>query len=135
MNTSFPSTAPSSPLSQFLIPVATEFELTSLFNAPKFPNGIITAYTVYCNTSAMQAYLEQVIGPNVPTIRARAVVSQIAVLSDMKTYSVTFGIGLKPYIRYDCYVTANTSAGEGPPSSIQSNRTSSSGKLWLKCKL
>ena len=77
----------------------------------------------------MQAYLEQVIGPNVPTIRARAVVSQIALLSDMKTYSVTFGIGLKPYTQYDCYVTANTSAGEGPPSSIQTSRTSPSGKV------
>ena len=118
-----------------MVPVATETQLISVFKAPNSPNGIITAYTVYCNTSAMQAYPEQMIGPNAPIIRSRAVFNQIAMLGDMKTVWTILGVGLKPYTRYDCYVTANTSAGEGPPSSIQSSRTSPSGKLWLLYKL
>lgn len=118
-----------------MIPVATKLELISFFKAPTLANGIITAYTVYCNTSATQAYSEQVIGPNEPTIRARAVVSQIGILSDMKTFWIPFEIGLNLYTQYDCYVTANTSAGEGPPSSIQSAVTSASGNLHFICKL
>ena len=64
---------------------------------------------MYCNTSANQVYPEQVIGPNVPTVRS--------VVNGM-TQAVTFSTGLYPFTQYNCYVTANTSAGEGAPSQV-----------------
>ena len=105
----------------------------TLFSVPGFPtalsanwsvpiprNGIITAYTVYCNTSATQAYPEQVIGPNIPTIRS---------VVNGTTLAVIFNTGLNPYTQYSCYVTANTSAGEGSPSVIVTARTVEGGNL------
>ena len=83
--------------------------LSANWSVPIPKNGIITAYTVYCNTSASQAYPEQVIGPNIPTIRS---------VVNGTTLAVTFNTGLNPYTQYSCYVTANTSAGEGNPSVI-----------------
>ena len=94
-------------------------QLSASWSPPIPKNGIITAYTVYCNTSASQAYPEQVIGPNVPTVRS--VVSGT-------TLAVTFTIGLNPYTQYNCYVTANTSVGEGTPSQIVTARTDQSSK-------
>ena len=85
-------------------------------------NGIITAYTVYCNTSASQAYPEQVIGSNIPTIRS---------VVNGTTLAVTFNTGLNPYTQYSCYVTANTAAGEGSPSAIMTSRTVEGGKLTI----
>ena len=69
---------------------------------------------MYCNTSASQAYPEQVIGQNIPTIRS---------VVNGTTLAVTFSSGLSPYTQYSCYVTANTSAGEGSPSVIVTTRT------------
>ena len=69
---------------------------------------------MYCNTSASQAYPEQVIGPNIPTIRS---------VVNGTTLAVTFNTGLNPYTQYSCYVTANTSVGEGSPSMIVFART------------
>ena len=81
-------------------------------------NGIITGYSVYCNTSANQSYPEQVIGSNIPTI--------ISVVNGT-TLAVTL-TGLNPYTKYSCYVTANTSAREGSPSIILIVQTAQSGK-------
>ena len=94
-------------------------QLTASWTPPIPTNGIITAYTVYCNTSANQVYPEQVIGPNVPTVRS--------VVSGMKQ-EIIFRTGISPYTQYECYVTANSSAGEGTPSQIVMIRTSESGK-------
>ena len=74
---------------------------------------------MYCNTSASQAYPEQVIGPNIPTIRS---------VVNGTTLAVTFNTGLNPYTQYSCYVTANTSAGEGSSSIILIVQTAQSGK-------
>ena len=74
---------------------------------------------MYCNTSANQAYPEQVIGPNTPTI--------ISVVNGT-TLAITL-TGLNPYTQYSCYVTANTSAGEGSPSVIITARTVEGGVL------
>ena len=92
-------------------------QLSATWSPPIPKNGIITAYTVYCNTSASQAYPEQVIGPNVPSVRS---------VVNGSTLAVTFNAGLNPYTHYDCYVTANTSVGEGMQSNIVSNRTAES---------
>ena len=67
---------------------------------------------MYCNNSAIQSYPEQVIGSNVPTIRSVVNGTTLAV-----TLAVTL-TGLNPYTQYSCYVTANTSVGEGSPSVI-----------------
>ena len=91
-------------------------QLSALWSPPIPKNGIITAYTVYCNNSASQAYPEQMIGPNVPT--ARSVVNGTTL-----TATIT---GLNPYTNYDCYVTGNTSIGEGMQSNIVSNTTDES---------
>ena len=102
------STVPSSPQNFSLFPVAgSSYQLSASWFVPIPRNGIITGYSVYCNTSANQSYPEQVIIPNMPTIRS---------VVNGTTLAVTFNTGLSPYTQYSCYVTANTSAGEGPPS-------------------
>ena len=85
--------------------------------------GNITAYTVYCKTSASQAYSEQIIGPNIPTNRS---------IVTGATLATVFSIGITPYTQYNCYVTANTSIGEGTPSQIMTARTDQSSKQNLK---
>ena len=75
---------------------------------------------MYCNTSDNQTYPEQVIGPNVPTIRS---------VVNGTTLAVTFNTGLRIYTQYSCYVTANTSAGEGSPSASGLARTVGAGKI------
>ena len=112
--------APSQPLSVSLAAVlGSPNQLTATWTPPIPKNGIITAYTVYCNTSANQSHPEQVIGPNMPTIRS---VVNGTTLSTMLT-------GLIPFTQYNCYVTANTSVGEGPPSEVVNTKTSESGTL------
>eukprot|EP00731_Ephydatia_muelleri_P007446 Em0003g1694a len=109
---------PSSPLALSVSTVSgSPNQLSASWSSPIPKNGIIIAYTIYCNTSASQAYPEQVIGPNVPT--ARSVVNATAM-------AVIFITGLNPYTQYDCYVTANTSVGEGTPSLVITTRTSES---------
>ena len=105
---------PSSPQNFYLSPVAVSpSQLSASWSAPIPKNGIITGYSVYCNTSANQSYPEQVIGSNVPTIRS---------VVNGATLAVTL-TGLNSYIQYSCYVTANTSVGEGSPSTILTVQT------------
>ena len=96
-------------------------QLSASWSAPIPKNGIITGYSVYCNTSANQSYPEQVIGSNLPTI--------VSVVNGT-TEAVNF-TGLNPYTQYTCYVTANTSAGEGSPSNIVTVQTVQSGNNIL----
>ena len=112
---------PTAPVNVAMSPIhASTTVLSANWTVPILKNGIITAYTVYCNTSASQAYPEQVIGPNIPTIRS---------VVNGTTMAVTFNTGLNPYTQYSCYVTANTSAGEGSPSVIVTTRTVEGGVL------
>ena len=113
-------TAPSSPQNFSLSPVAgSPSQLSASWSVPIPKNGIITGYSVYCNTSANQSYPEQVIGSNVPTIRSVVKETTLAVMLT----------GLNPYTQYSCYVTANTSVGEGSPSVILTVQTTESGNL------
>ena len=98
---------------------------TELFISWEAPsqNANFTAYSVYCNTSANQSYPEQVIGSNVPTIRS---------IVNGTTLDVTL-TGLNPYTQYSCYVTANTSVGEGSPSTILTVQTAQSGNFIGRC--
>ena len=109
---------PSPPLNFALAPVAgSPTQLSASWFAPIPKNGIITGYSVYCNTSANQSYPEQVIGSNVPTTRS---------VVNGATLAVTL-TGLNPYTQYGCYVTANTSVGVGSPSNIVTVQTAQSG--------
>ena len=85
-------------------------------------NDIIIGYIIYCNTSANQAYPEQRIGYNTPTIRS---------VVNGTTLAATFSTGLNPYTEYNCYVTANTLVGEGSPSMIGTARTDEGGTCAL----
>ena len=111
-----PSSSPSILLSP-VIGYSTELYINWSVPIPR--NGIITGYTVYCNTSINQSFPEQVIGPNIPTIRS---------VVNGTTLAVIFNTGLNPYTQYSCYVTANTSAGEGSPSVIVTARTVEDGE-------
>ena len=105
-----------------MAPVSTSANQIALaWTPPTQTNGIIIAYTVYCNTSATQALPEQVIGPNGATVRSIVNgTSQLAI----------FNTGLNPYTQYECFVTANTSAGEGLASPILIVRTGQSGEIF-----
>ena len=114
-------TVPSSPQNFSLSPVAgSPSQLSASWSAPIPKNGIITGYSVYCNTSANQSYQEQVIGSNVPTIRSVVNETTLAVMLT----------GLNPYTHYSCYVTANTSVGEGSPSVVLTVQTAQSGNSF-----
>ena len=114
------STAPTSPLNLSVSTVpGSPNQLSASWSPPIPKNGIITAYTVYCNTSASQPYPEQMIGPNVPTVRS---------VVNGTTLAVAFTTGLNTYTQYNCYVTANTSVGEGTPSQIMTATTDQSSK-------
>ena len=115
-------TVPSSPQNFSLSPVAgSPSQLSASWSAPIPKNGIITGYSVYCNTSANQSYPEQVIESNVPTIRSAV---------NGTTLAVTL-TGLNPYTQYSCYVTANTSVGQGSPSTILTVQTVQSGNTYM----
>ena len=115
---------PSSPLNFSLSPVAgAPTQLSANWSVPIPRNGIITAYSVYCNTSANQAYPEQIIGSNAPTIRS---------LVNGTTLATTL-TGFYPYTQYSCYVTANTSVGEGNSSNVLNGSTLQSGNCQDSC--
>ena len=111
-----------SPLNLSLASVAgIATQLSASWSAPISKNGIITGYSVYCNTSANQSYPEQVIGSNVPTIRS---------VVNGTTLDVNL-TGLNPYTQFSCYVTANTSVGEGSPSNIVTVQTAQTSNNML----
>ena len=115
---------PSSPLNFSLSPVAgSPTQLSASWSVPIPRNGIITGYSVYCNTSANQAYPEQIIGSNAPTIRSLVNGTTLA----------TILTGFYPYTQYSCYVTANTSVGEGNSSNILNGSTLQSGNCQDSC--
>ena len=112
---------PSSPQNFSLSPVAgSPSQLSASWSVPIPMNGIITGYSVYCNTSANQLYPEQMIGSNVPTIRS---------VVNRTTLAATLS-GLSPYTQYSCYVIANTSVGQGSPSAILTTLSAQSGNLY-----
>ena len=110
-------TAPSAPLMFQLFTVdGNPTLLNASWGPPDQPNGMITAYTVYCNTSADQFYPEQVpTGNTLFTVQVQ------------NGDTSTLVSELTAFTRYECSVTANTSAGEGESSNTQTARTDESG--------
>ena len=91
------------------------------WSPPNPVRGHITAYTVYCNSSAQQAY---------PEISNSAVLASITVDGDSTMMSIP---ELTPFTSYDCHVTASTSVGEGPPSNTDTAITAEAGTCIHAC--
>ena len=74
---------------------------------PDPPHGVITGYTIYCSSSS---------GMLTPFI-----------VSDGSSTTETLQ-NLNPFTQYSCSISANTSAGEGNRSNIDSATTDEDGK-------
>ena len=101
---------PTMPTSFSLMRVSGEPQkLMASWSPPNRTNGIITAYTIYCqqvmNSYAIFETTDDVLN---------------AVLND-----------LQPFMSYSCYATANTSVGEGPPSNSETVMTDEAGELHV----
>ena len=90
--------------------------LMANWTPPSSPNGIMTGYTVYCTVSHNQTYPEQV-----PTGGSTYTVFNVT------SQTSVYLRGLLPFTFYKCYVTANTTVGEGRPSTIVLSQTGETG--------
>lgn len=95
------------------------FELRISWEPPHESNGILTYYTIYC-----QDELDSESNSS-PEYNIAGVKHEI-VRSD--TMTVLFP-GLRSYRVYDCFVSGNTSVGEGNFSSLVTARTDESSKI------
>jgi len=98
-------------------------ELHAIWEPPLEPNGVITAYKVYCSvyedgSGSGYVYLTQNTATN-------SIISTSVVPGNVTEAIVS---GLTPYTLYECYVTANTSVGEGSASETVVAGTDESGK-------
>ena len=109
----FYTIVPSSPMNVTLQPIPdVPNQLRIDWTPPSKMNGIIIAYTVYCRT-------QDIIDPNLPTVRA---------IVNASSLNAVFSTGLKAFTSYVCFVTANTSIGEGDASQLVTSTTDESGE-------
>ena len=92
------------------------FELSISWEPPHEPNGIMTYYTIYCQEKWSSE-------PNSSPEYNIAGARHETVRSEIRT--VLFP-GLRPYTVYDCFVSGNTTIGEGNFSSFVTARTDES---------
>ena len=76
------------------------------WSPPSFPNGVVTAYTIYINYNNGTLKVEREKDPSVASYLLE---------------------GLSPFQLVGVQVTANTSVGEGPRSNITDGRTNPTG--------
>ena len=95
-----------------MLTVASSTSLNANWSQPNSTNGVITGYTVYCNSSLNQTY---------PALSSGDMLESIAVDADTTMASI---YNLTAFTSYDCHVTANTSIGEGEASQRVSEVTS-----------
>ena len=90
-------------------------------------NGVILYYTVYCDEAIAETGSgTSGIGELLPDDHETTTSSVVTTVSGNETSAVV--TGLTPYTFYDCYVTANTSIGEGHVSVVDSAQTDESGQ-------
>jgi len=89
------------------------------------PNGVILYYTVYCDEAIAETG-SGTSGIGEPLPDETTTSSVVTTVSGNETSAVV--TGLTPYTFYDCYVTANTSIGEGHVSVVDSAQTDESGQ-------
>ena len=101
-------------------------ELLVSWEHPLEPNGIITSYKVYCYET-VDSGSGSAFGSEDREILVEESVTIAVVPGDVTDAIVS---ELTPYTFYDCYVSANTSIGEGNATNSASARTDESGKMW-----
>ena len=107
--------APSSPRKLSLSTVRYFPNLIIATWTPPIPkNGIITAYSVYCNTSVNSLI--------------------IGAKTNATTLVVTINTGSVMFTQYSCYVTANTSIGEGTPSQMITIESREPHRICYSCR-
>ena len=115
---SYVPSVPSPPLNPMVTVLTNPYSLYFSWMEPAVPNGIIPLYTVYCeksNTTVSSG------------VNSRDHLSTEFVSATTSTTSLTL-TGLTPYTQYDCFVSANTSAGESDFSGVVVAITEEAGK-------
>ena len=102
-------------------------ELQVFWDQPNQPNGVIVSYNIYCyelttNEGSSSGSNDQILYP----VDRHDALQLVVIPGNVTEATVS---GLIPYTQYDCYVTANTSVGEGNESVVQSARTDESSKF------
>lgn len=117
--------APSAPTNATAWPISGDpLSLIVSWDPPVYSNGRITHYTIYCQES------QNAVGSGdsmliLPTSSSSPIFANTAMGSD-KNISIT---GLSPFTNYGCYISANTSVGEGTVSTLVFSTTDEYGKL------
>ena len=92
------------------------------WDPPTVPNGVVTHYNVYCQDSqtvvGSGGGLDMLLLPNSPTFTSTVYGSEL---------NATV-MGFAPFTDYGCYVTANTTVGEGNSSEAAFQTTDESSK-------
>ena len=96
-------------------------QLLVAWQPPMTPNGLIVGYTAYC----FESRYDRVNGSGSAS-SSQNITSYVSALGSDTSAIVG---GLSPYTRYDCFVTAHTSIGEGEASYAISGITDESSKL------
>lgn len=110
---------PQSPRAQKISGSPTELNVS--WEAPLEPNGIITSYKVYCIEANKDISKSNNNTTDSATLMELSAINTTEVVPGTATETVV--TGLTPYTYYDCYVTANTSVGEGNVSGSATART------------
>ena len=111
---------------------------------PEEPNGIIVAYSIYCKEAIVDD--AEILGSasgSIPTSSGSGTLTAMSrveyELGDISDYTIlvvsngtqleAFVEDLTPFTNYGCFITANTSAGEGSSSRIVTATTDESSEF------
>ena len=111
---------------------------------PEEPNGIIAAYSIYCKKAIVDD--AEILGSasgSIPTSSGSATLAAMSrveyELGDISDYTIlvvsngtqleAFVEDLTPFTNYGCFITANTSVGEGSSSRIVTATTDESSEF------
>ena len=119
--------------------VGSPTDLYIQWKIPDEPNGMIIAYNVYCKeiiVDDVQQILGSASGSSIGTSNEWTMSGEDDGLGDMADYTIlvvtngtesdVFVENLTPFTNYGCFVTANTSVGEGSSSRIVTATTDES---------
>ena len=142
----FCSSVPTNPVNTTLARVVgSPTELYIQWEPPQEPNGIILAYNVYC--TEVTANDTQVLysgSGSIPVATSSGSGTMTAIPGEQNdvpdytnlvvtngTESEVFVEDLTPFTNYGCFITANTSVGEGTSSMIVTATTDESSKAYI----
>ncbi len=114
-----PLIVPTAPLNFAMEPTSDSSQLTASWQQPTPSNGVITGYTVYCTI--------------VSTMDESPSEDNFAVFALLTSANLGVMINdLQPFTYYQCFVSANTSVGEGPNSNRDTTRTIQDGEYYTQ---